>query len=124
MTVWVVAGVGLFGGLGALTRFVQDTLVKAHVSSGFPWGTVSINVIGSFLLGLITGLAMFAGEAEQWKIVVGSGFCAGYTTFSTAMFDAATLARAGRWRAAAVDVIGTLVLSVGAAALGIWVAAL
>lgn len=120
MTVWVVAGVGLFGGLGALTRFVQDTLVKAHVSSGFPWGTVSINVIGSFLLGLITGLAMFAGEAEQWKIVVGSGFCAGYTTFSTAMFEAVSLARAGRWRAALLDVIGTLVLAVLAVGLGIW----
>ena len=122
---WVgLIGLSLFGGLGASARFVQDTFVKARVTSGLPWGTLSINVVGSFLLGLITGLAMFAGDASQWRVVLASGFCAGYTTFSTAMFDAATLARSGRWGAAAFDVVGTLVLSVGAASLGIWLAAL
>lgn len=124
MNFWVVLGVGVFGGLGALTRFVQDTLVRSRMPSGFPWGTVSINVAGSFLLGLITGLAVFDGESEQWKIVLASGFCAGYTTFSTAMFDVAELARAGRWRDAALDLFGTLILSVLAAALGVWAASL
>lgn len=122
MSVWVLAGVSVFGGLGALTRFAQDTLVKSRVASGFPWGTISINVVGSFLLGLITGMAMFAGAAEQWQIVLGSGFCGGYTTFSTAMFDAAALARARRWRDAVTGVLGTLVGAVVAASLGIWFA--
>lgn len=134
MSAWVMAGISVFGGLGALARFIQDTLVKSALRdvgwascglrSGFPWGTVSVNVVGSFLLGGITGLAAFAGEPEHWKIVLSAGFCAGYTTFSTAMFDVVAFARDGRWREGLVNLIGTVVLALAAAALGFWVASL
>lgn len=124
MTWLGLIGLSLFGGLGASARFAQDALVRALVPSNFPWGTVSINVVGSFLLGVITSVAVFADDASPWSVVLASGFCAGYTTFSTAMFDAATLARAGRWGAAAFSVVGTLVLTVGAGSLGIWIGSL
>lgn len=122
MNAWVLLGVGVFGGLGALARYGQDTVVRAWAGSAHPWGTVSINVIGSFVLGFITGLAVFSSEPNAWKIVLSSGACAGYTTFSTAMFEVATLARTGRWGAAAATLFGTLVVSVLAAAAGVWLA--
>lgn len=124
MNLVTVLGVSVFGGLGALTRSVQDTVVKARFGSEYPWGTMTINIAGGFLLGLITGLAMFAGESEQWRIVLGAGFCGGYTTFSTAMFEAAVLLREHRWRAAIVNLFGTLVATLLAVALGVWLASL
>lgn len=124
MNLVTVLGVSVFGGLGALTRSVQDTVVKARFGSEYPWGTMTINIAGGFLLGLITGLAMFAGESEQWRIVLGAGFCGGYTTFSTAMFEAAALLRERRWPAALVNLFGTLAATLLAAALGLWLASL
>lgn len=124
MTLWTVLGVSIFGGLGAMARSLQDTLVKARFGSQHPWGTVTVNVVGSFLLGLIVGLTMSAGDPGYWTIVLGAGFCGGYTTFSTAMFEAAALLRAARWRAAAMNVVGTLIATLVAAGLGLWLALL
>ena len=124
MSAWLLLGVGVFGGLGALLRYGQDTLVRSWAGPAFPWGTVSINVVGSFVLGFLTGLAIFSGDGAEWGIVLSSGMCAGYTTFSTAMYDVATLARGGRWRAAAAALFGTLVAAVAAAALGVAAASL
>ncbi len=124
MSPWLLLGVSVFGGLGAVARFAQDSLVKSRVTSGFPWGTVSINVLGSLVLGVLTGLVVFGGEPDSWRVVLGVGFCGGYTTFSTAMVEAVTLARDARARTAAVSLAGTLVASVTAAALGVWLGAL
>ncbi|MFZ2510915.1 MAG: fluoride efflux transporter CrcB [Gordonia sp. (in: high G+C Gram-positive bacteria)] len=124
MNLLTVLGVSAFGGLGALVRSVQDTVVKARFGSEYPWGTMTINIVGSFLLGLITGLAMLAGESEQWTIVLGAGFCGGYTTFSTAMFETAVLLGEQRWRAALVNVVGTLAATLLAAGVGLWLASL
>lgn len=124
MTLWTVLGVSLFGGLGAAARYAQDTLVKERLASAFPWGTLSINIAGSLLLGVITGLAIAGAEPETWRVVVGTGFCGGYTTFSTAMFETVALARAGRLGAAVWNVFGTLIATVAAACLGLWLGGL
>ena len=124
MTLWMTVGVAVFGGLGAVARFMQDTVVKARVAAGFPWGTFSINVLGSLLLGLVTGLVVFGGEPAGWRTVIGVGFCGGYTTFSTAMFETVALARDARLRAASVNLFGTFVATVGVAALGLWLGSL
>ncbi|GAA3966656.1 CrcB family protein [Gordonia caeni] len=121
MTLALVFGIGVAGGLGAVARYAQDTLVTARYGRGVGWGTLSVNVAGSLLLGMITGAALFGGESGGWRLVLGVGFCGGYTTFSTAMVDVVTLARDRRWGAAAVNLLGTLVATVAAAALGFWV---
>ena len=125
MTWWLVGGVGLFGGIGAVARYLQDTAItKRTAESAFPWGTLSVNVAGSLLLGLITGLVIFDGRPEEWKVLLGVGFCGGYTTFSTAMFETASLIRLGRWRAAVANLFGTVVATTLAAGLGLAIAAL
>ncbi|GAC57063.1 protein CrcB homolog [Gordonia hirsuta DSM 44140 = NBRC 16056] len=120
---WIVLGISVFGGLGALARSVQDTLVKDRFGSEFPRGTMAINIGGSFLLGVITGMVVTAEEPGPWAVVVGAGFCGGYTTFSTAMFEAAVLLREQRWRAATASVVGTLGATVVAAGVGLWLGA-
>jgi fluoride exporter len=107
------------GGVGAIGRFVLDGAIKARVG-GFPLGTVVINVSGSLLLGLLTGL----GEAGTLPLpavaVLGTGMMGGYTTFSTASVETVQLFRSGRIRTAVLNGLGMLVVSVGAAALGLW----
>ena len=117
ITVWVA----LAGGAGALARFVLDGAARGRWSATFPWATVAINVSGSFVLGVLTGLVLFHGEPDTLRLVLGTGFCGGYTTFSTASVETVQLARRGAVVAAAGNALGTLVLAVGAGALGLLV---
>lgn len=109
------------GGLGAVARFLMDTWI-GHRSQGspVPLGTLLVNVIGSFLLGLLTGWWMFRTGDAGWKLVLGTGFLGGFTTFSTACVEAARLTRAGRGWTVLVHAGGMLLLSVTCAGLGIW----
>lgn len=108
----------LAGGLGAATRFVVDGEVKRHRPSTFPWATVLINVSGSFLLGLLVGLVRDNGAPESLRLVLGVGFCGGYTTFSTASFETVRLAQQGKYGRSVLNAVATVVLTVSAAALG------
>jgi CrcB protein len=104
----------LAGGLGAGSRWSLDAWLRPRVSPRLPWSTHVINVSGSLLLGLIVGL----GADDTWHTVLGTGFLGGYTTFSTAGVESVHLALDGRYRAATVNAVGMLVLSVAAASLG------
>lgn len=120
MTVLLVIGVGLAGGVGAVARLVLDGLLRARVRVAFPLGTTVINVTGSFLLGLVTGLALVHGLPPEWRAVLGTGFLGGYTTFSTASYETVRLAQQRRYRAALLNGVGMLAIALAAAGLGLW----
>ncbi|KQM29612.1 chromosome condensation protein CrcB [Frigoribacterium sp. Leaf8] len=124
MSPLIVVAVAVAGGVGAATRFVVDGLVKDRLGSAYPWGTTVINVSGSFALGLLTGLALQAVVAPEWKAVLGTGLLGGYTTFSTASVETVRLLAAGRRGAAVANGLGMLVACVGAASLGLWLGSL
>lgn len=110
--------VGLAGSAGAVARFVLDGAVKEHYGGKLPLQTMLINVTGSLLLGLLVGLVSFDGVSDLWATVAGTGFCGGYTTFSTASFETVRLIQDRSYRLAVISGGGTLVLGVGAAAVG------
>ena len=98
----VLVGVG--GALGALGRFAVTRYVPAET---FPLGTLVVNVLGSFLLGLVT----FAGAGEGLLLFVGVGVCGSFTTFSSFSVETVRLFERGRhWRGAG-NALGTLVAS-------------
>lgn len=111
--------VALAGSLGAVARFVVDGAVRSRLAGGFPWGTFTVNVSGSLLLGVITGLALFRGAPTELEIIVGVGFCGGYTTFSTASLETARLIADGRFTLALAAPLATMIASPIAAALGL-----
>ena len=119
MTLALVLPVCLAGGLGAVLRLVLDGLIRDRVLTGFPVATLLINVSGSLLLGLLVGLTMGQVLPKPYEIVAGTGFLGGYTTFSSASFETVRLLEERRYRAALVNGLGMLVLSVGAAAGGL-----
>lgn len=111
---WVVA----VGGLGAVGRFVADGLLRTVLGRVFPWATLIINVSGSFLLGVVTGLAAHHAVSSQALLIIGTGFCGGFTTFSTASFETARLLESRRFGAAAAQALGNLACSFLAAWIG------
>jgi fluoride exporter len=109
----------LAGALGAVARFVLDSSIKRRWHHPFPLATVTINVTGSLLLGALAGLVLFHGQPASWQTVVGTGFCGGYTTFSTASFETVRLVQQNRRIIALLNAVGSLVLSVAACAGGL-----
>ena len=103
MTPLLVLAVAAAGGIGAVARLVLDGLLRSRVAINFPLGTTVINVSGSFLLGLVTGLALAHGLPAEWRAILGTGFLGGYTTFSTASYETVRLAQQRRYRAALVN---------------------
>jgi CrcB protein len=113
--------VALAGGAGAACRLLLDGIISARVPARFPWATVAINTTGSFLLGLIVGLASHQVVSEGWSVVLGAGFLGGYTTFSTASFETVRLFQERRWGAGILNAVGVLVTTILLAAAGMWI---
>jgi len=111
------------GGIGAALRLILDGLIRTRIGFSYPVGTTLINVTGSFLLGVVTGLAASQLIPHECQLVVGTGLLGGYTTFSTASFETVRLIEDHRYVAAALNGLGMLLICTTAAALG-FVAAL
>lgn len=107
--------VALAGGLGAGARFVLDGVLTEHSRRALPVATLAINVLGSFLLGVVVGWAA-GGRADGVRAVVGVGFLGGFTTFSTASVELVRLVRSER-PIAAVGLAAAMLVASGAAAL-------
>jgi len=114
----LAVAVSLAASAGAVCRYLLDQLVQHQHDQRFPWGTFVINVTGSMLLGLVTGLAVHHGLPAVPATVVGVGFAGGYTTWSTYMWESLALAEAGALGGAAVNIIGSLAAGLAAAAAG------
>src|SRR4051794_41283699 len=99
--------VALAAGVGAVVRYVLDQLMTSRRQGGFPVGTFVVNVSGSFVLGLSTGLALHHGLGGDAATVVGAGFAGGFTTFSTGAWECLALAETGAARTAAAYGVGS-----------------
>ena len=117
--VWI----SLAGGLGAVSRFMSDSLVRTALGRNFPWGTLVINIIGSFILGILAGSILYGHTNPDVGLVIGTGFCGGFTTFSTASFEAARLIEEKRYLACVFQVFGQAALALLAAGAGLWLTA-
>jgi CrcB protein len=119
---WVLVGVA--GAIGAPLRYVVDTVVSDRVEGLFPMGTLVVNLSGCFVLGLLTGLALYDGLPGTTKLVLGTGLVGAYTTFSTFSFETVALLEEGQSWAAARNVAVSAVVGTLAAAAGLAVAGL
>lgn len=123
MTPLAVAGVLAAGAIGAPVRYLVDGFIGDVTAGPYPWGTFLINASGSFLFGLLTGLALYHAFPATPKIILGTGFCGAYTTFSTFGVETVRLVEDGFHRHAVVNLVASVVVSLLAAAGGIALAA-
>lgn len=124
MTVLLFVLIAIAGGLGAACRLLVDGLIRRRWSGAYPLGTTVINVSGSLLIGLVTGLVIAGSLPVELQLIGTTGFLGGYTTFSTASFETVRLLQEGRSVAALLNSFGMLVASVLAAGLGLWIGSL
>jgi CrcB protein len=115
--------VALAGAVGAVARFCLDGWILERTGGGFPWGTFVINVSGSLLLGLVSGLVLYHGLPEMPRLLVGTGFCGAYTTFSTFGYETIRLAEGDTGLPAGANALGSMVAGIAAAAAGVAAAA-
>ncbi len=119
---WV--GFVIAAAVGAPLRYLVDGAIAERAEGVFPWGTFVINASGSLVLGVLTGLGLYHAFPKVPKVILGSGFCGAYTTFSTFTYETVELLEEGAVNEAARNAFGTLLAGAGAAALGLALAAL
>ncbi|PPF50421.1 MULTISPECIES: CrcB family protein [unclassified Rathayibacter] len=119
MTPGLLLAVAVAGGVGAAARLVVDGVARSLVPARWPVGTALINVSGSLLLGVVTGLVLAGVLDPVWRAVLGTGVLGGFTTFSTASVETARLLLDRRWAAGLGYGVGTAALAVAAAAAGL-----
>jgi fluoride exporter len=112
----------LGGGLGSLVRFYLGRLVQSTTTSGFPWGTLTVNVVASFVLGCYVGIEAAKGLPNSYRWLVALGFCGGFSTFSTFSNDTLALFQANRWSEGLLNVFLNVMLCLLATFVGILLA--
>jgi fluoride exporter len=116
--------VSVAAGLGAVLRYVVDVNVQHRVRGEFPYGTLVINLTGSLFLGIVTGLSLHHGLPKNPTLILGTGLAGGYTTLSTWAVESLALAQKGSMAEAGINVVGSFVLGMAAAAAGLGLALL
>jgi len=120
----MVGLVALAGALGALARYGVHGLVQSRTASRLPYGTVVVNVTGSFALGVLVGLVTYQGLDADVRTVVGTGFIGAYTTFSSFSYDTVGLFENGASRAALANALGSVAVGLAVATAGFVLAGL
>lgn len=113
------------GALGSLARYLVS-FIALPISGSLPWGTIIINIAGSFLIGFFGTLTLASGRfpvSEGWRLFVMIGICGGFTTFSSFSLQTLDLIRSGAMARAGVNIVASVVLCVIAVALGHFIAA-
>lgn len=113
--------------LGGMARYWCSGVVARRTGEVFPWGTMAVNVLGSFVIGLFAALTAPGGALAGDGTVVAFvmvGLCGGYTTFSSFSLQTLNLARGGEWRRAFGNIVASVVLCLVSVGLGFAAAAL
>lgn len=105
-------------GAGGVARYALGGLVQNAAGTAFPYGTLFVNVSGSLLLSFIYGVLETVAAPPHLRLLLGIGFCGGYTTFSTFSYEAVRLLQDGEWTRATVYMLSSVIGTVIAALLG------
>lgn len=115
----LVGYVALGGAVGSAARYLLTVLIQSRAGAGFPVATLLINVTGSILLGFLMRYSLESVTASpEVRLLLTTGFCGGYTTFSTFSYETARLMEDGEWHRGALYVAASVVLSIAGTLVG------
>ena len=110
----------LGGAIGSGARYLTGRATLGWFGPGYPWGTLAVNLIGGFLMGLLAGSLARIGEGgEQWRLLIGVGVLGGFTTFSAFSLDVMNMLERGDWGPALGYILVSVIGSVAALAIGL-----
>jgi fluoride exporter len=111
------------GSLGCGARYVISMWAGERIGTSFPWGTLIVNVLGSFIIALVFALA--GAQSERFppnlQLALTTGFCGGFTTYSSFNYESTTLAFGDYPLRALANLLVTVILCFGAGLLGMWI---
>jgi CrcB protein len=111
-TFWAVA---IGAALGGVARYYLASALQQRLGATFPWGTLVVNVSGSLLLGVLIRYALATPTVSvEMRALLTTGFCGGYTTFSTYSYETATLLEDGQYGRAGAYALASVVVALGA----------
>lgn len=116
MTEWLLVVAG--AALGAPARWIVDQAVARRTRSVLPWGTFTVNIAGSLLLGMLLAFSIEGEVGVVLLALAGTGFCGAFTTFSTFSYETVVLADEGSLALALTNVIGSVLVGLAAAFAG------
>ncbi|HEY9006983.1 fluoride efflux transporter CrcB [Ohtaekwangia sp.] len=113
--------VGTGGMLGSVARYVTVRSISERIQAIFPYGTLTVNIIGSLILGIVYGLALRKTDiSDNVKLFLGVGFCGGYTTFSSLAWESVSLFNQKMTGISLLYIGISLVMGILALLTGIW----
>jgi CrcB protein len=113
----------LGGAFGSAARYLVSRAEVALFGAAFPWGTLTVNIVGGFLMGLLgAGLMRFGEEAEQARLLLGVGVLGGFTTFSSFSLETFAMIERGDLVVAIGYVLASVIGAIGAVAIGMTLA--
>ncbi|MGW8747746.1 fluoride efflux transporter CrcB [Streptomyces sp. NPDC055794] len=117
---WLLVVVG--GMAGAPLRYLTDRAVQSRHGSDFPWGTFTVNVLGSLMLGLVTGATLAGAVGSDLRLLLGTGLCGALTTYSTFSYETLRLTETGSRLPAAMNVAASVAAGLAAVFAGVTLA--
>jgi CrcB protein len=115
-TFWAVA---LGAGVGGVSRYLLASAIQQRAGTSFPWGTFVVNVSGSLLLGFLIRYALATPSLSvEMRALLTTGFCGGYTTFSTYSYETATLLEDGQYSRAGLYAVASVLLALAGTVAG------
>ena len=116
LTLSMILAVGAGGALGAVMRFITGSVLLTVLGARFPWGTLTVNVIGSLIMGIAAGLFArhMADTAPEWRAFLMVGVLGGFTTFSAFSLDVSVLMERGQMTAAGLYIASSVLVSIAA----------
>jgi CrcB protein len=113
----------VFGGFGSGARYLLGGWIAQLMGSAFPFGTIAINAIGSFVIVVVMYLSLTANViGPEWRLALTTGVCGGFTTYSTFNYESIALFQTGAWLLGGLNILVTVVLCLVTGGLGLVVA--
>jgi CrcB protein len=112
--------VGAGGAVGCIARFLSQQFISRHYPSSFPWGTLLVNIVGCFTIGVVYALSEKGSVmSPEWRILLATGFCGGFTTFSSFAYENVALMRDGELLLTFLYIAASIIVGLAGAYLGI-----
>jgi CrcB protein len=115
-----IVGAGSF--VGGVLRFCLSQCMKNLMETGFPWGTLAVNLMGCLIFGIIYGLfSRFSSPASSWCLLLTTGICGGFTTFSTFAYESQQMLQNGNLLGLISYISASILLGLALVGLGVWI---
>ncbi len=108
MRIVLFIGIGSF--IGGILRYLLSQLIQTRVLTVFPYGTLTVNIIGCFLIGVVFGIAERSGLSNEWRLFLATGVLGGFTTFSAFSYESISMIRDGQAGPALLYIASSVVL--------------